>query len=247
VSSRLWERPTELPAAVEGLRSGRTVVGGGAALASQSFPPQLGPRALDLSGLGLDSRRGPVVGASVTLETLLQDVEVGRGWPALADALRGAATPEVRRLATLGGSVAARLPTSDVLPVLCAYRARLDVVNVEGSRYWLAIADYLAGQEQLLVLNIDLGARAPGAFRRFAGRPGFAPALASVVGVQRNGTLEIWAGAVAPNPIAIGLDELPDEESLRGDDYASAWYRRRLLEVLRDEVVDAIRSAEEVG
>jgi CO/xanthine dehydrogenase FAD-binding subunit len=237
VSSKLWERPTQVAAAVEGLRAGRTVVGGGAALASQSFPPVLGPLALDLSGLDLDSRRGRVAGAMVTLESLLDDPEIGGSWPALADALRGAATPEVRRLATLGGSVAARLPTSDVLPVLCAYGARLDVVDTDGRREWISITDFLAGNEDLLVLNIDLGAPAPGAFRRFAGRPGFAPALASVVAVVRDGRLDVWAGAVAPNPLVIGLGELPDAGSLRSDDYASGWYRRRLLEVLRSEVV----------
>jgi CO/xanthine dehydrogenase FAD-binding subunit len=247
VSSKLWERPTEMAAALEGLRAGRTIVGGGAALASQSFPPVIGPRAMDLSGLQLDSRRGRVAGAMVTLETLLADPEIGRDWPALADALRGAATPEVRRLATLGGSVAARLPTGDVLPVLCAYGARLEVVDTEGSRYWLDIARYLRGNEPLLVLNIDLGAPAPGAFRRFAGRPGFAPALASVVAVQRDGQLHVWAGAVAPSPIPIGLDELPDAEALRHDDYASGWYRRRLLDVLRDEVLAALQTQKEPG
>jgi CO/xanthine dehydrogenase FAD-binding subunit len=242
VSSKLWERPTEITAAVEGLRAGRTIVGGGAALASQSFHPALGPMAMDLSGLDVDSRRGPVVGAMVTLEALLDDPDVGRDWPALTDALRGAATPEVRRLATLGGSVAARLPTGDVLPVLCAYGARLDVVSVTGDRYWLNVRDYLAVEEALLVLNIDLGAPGPGVFRRFAGRPGFAPALASVVVVERDGKLDVWAGAVAPQPLSIGLDELPDAEVLRHDEYASGWYRRRLLDVLRQDVLVALRT-----
>jgi CO/xanthine dehydrogenase FAD-binding subunit len=245
VSSKLWDRPSEIAAAVEGLRAGRTIVGGGAALASQSFPPVLGPLAMDLSGLDLDSRRGRVVGAMVTLESLLNDPEIGLSWPALADALRGAATPEVRRLATLGGSVAARLPTGDILPVLCAYAARLDVVSVAGDRYWLNVRDYLTTEDALLVLNIDLGAPAPGAFRRFAGRPGFAPALASVVAVERHGKLEVWAGAVAPNPLAIGLDELPAAEALRHDDYASGWYRRRLLGVLRGDVITALQHVKE--
>jgi carbon-monoxide dehydrogenase medium subunit len=247
VSAKLWERPTDLAAAVEGLREGRTIVGGGAALASQSFPPVLGSLALDLSGLDLDSRRGRIVGAMVTLESLLHDPEIGRSWPALADALRGAATPEVRRLATLGGSVAVRLPTSDLLPVLCAYGARLDVIDAAGSRSWIDVTDFLAGSERPLVLNIELGAPAPGAYRRFAGRAGFAPALASVAGIVRDGELELWAGAVAPNPVLIGLGELPAEEVLRHDDYASAWYRRRLLGVLRADVIAALQPESEPG
>ena len=246
MSVRLWERPTDLARAADGLRDGRTIVGGGAALASQSFAPVLGSLALDLSGLGLATRNGSIVGAMVTLETLLKDIEVWKSWPVLIEAVRGIATPEVRRLATLGGSVAARLPTGDVMPVLCALGARIEVLDSDAERHWMNVADFLPTTARLLVLNVDLGAPAQGAYRRFAGRSGFAPALASVAGVRRGGALELWAGSVAAEPMRVGTAPLPPPELLRTDDYASGWYRRRLLESLRQEVLEVL-TAKEAG
>lgn len=240
MSVRLWDRPTDLAQAANGLRAGRTIVGGGAALASQSFAPAIGPLALDLSGLGLDTRNGSVIGAMVTLETLLKDAEVWRSWPALIDALRAVATPEVRRLATIGGSVAARLPTGDVLPVLCALSARIEVLDAAGARRWMGVEEFLPTTARLLVCNVDLGAPARGAYRRFAGRSGFAPALASVAGVRREGALHVWAGSVASEPLRVGTGPLPAADLLRSDDYATGWYRRRLLESLRQEVLDVL-------
>ncbi|MCU1656719.1 MAG: hypothetical protein JWO57_1375 [Pseudonocardiales bacterium] len=243
MSVAIWLRPDRLDDALDGLREGRTVVGGGAALASESFPPAMGDRALDLGGLGLGARVGSVVGAMATLEQLLADEEIVRGWPAVAEALRAMATPEVRRVATVGGTIAARLPTSDLLPALCAYHAEVDVLEHSGERHTRLLLDYLHEPRGALVLGVDLGVSLPGSFVRFAGRAGFAPALASVAGVLRGGEVELWAGAVAEAPLPVSAAALPDESSLRTDHYASGWYRRRLLTALCDEVLGRLSDA----
>jgi len=243
VSTAVWLRPRDLDEAVAGLRGGRTVVGGGAALASESFAPRIGDRALDLAGLGLDRIDGGHIGAMTTLQRLLDDDVLG-DWPALGEAVRSVGTPEVRRIATVGGSIAALLPTSDLLPALCALRARIDLLEVSGGRHPIALSDYVKRPRTGIVLGVHLGAARRGAFRRLAGRAGFAPSIASVAAVAHPDGVELWAGAVADTPVRLTGGELPPESALRDDHIAAAWYRRRLIAVLRDEVLAALGPTE---
>lgn len=246
-----WLRPRTLTEALDALRAGdRTIVGGGAALASESFPPVMGDRVLDLSrlhvaGLGLRGRQGGYIGALTTLADLLADPGIADGWPGVRAAVMAMATPEVRRVATVGGTVAARLPASDLLPVLCAYGAQVDLAGLDGQRQRIPVAGYIAAPADGIVLGVDLGRPGAGAFRRFAGRPGFAPAIASVAGVLRAPDgVEAWAGAVTAVPFRMLPGELPDEGTLRSDYAASAWYRRRLLDVLHAEVLAELTARE---
>jgi CO/xanthine dehydrogenase FAD-binding subunit len=248
-----WLRPRDLAEALDALRAGATVIGGGAALASESFSPVIGGRVVDLAGLrvpgvlgetGLRGRDGRYAGAMTTLADLLADPGIADGWPGVRAAAAATATPEVRRVATIGGTVAARLPTSDLLPVLCAYGAAVDLADTGGHRRTVPVAAYLAAPATGIVVGVDLGGPAAGAFRRFAGRPGFAPAIASVAGVRRSrDALELWAGAAGPGPFRMGSAGLPDEATLRSDYAASAGYRRRLLGALRADVLAELAEA----
>jgi CO/xanthine dehydrogenase FAD-binding subunit len=246
MTAPMWFKPRNLDEAIRGLREKRTIIGGGAALNSESFPPVHGRRALDLAALpdAAASIRGHTkglrVGAMTTLQQLLESTDAVDGRPALGESLGSIATPEVRRIATIGGSVAARLPTSDLLPVLCADRARLDLLGADGRRSTTNLVDYLRSPREAIVLGVELGPRRPGAYVRFAGRAGFAPALAGVAAVMHPDGVEVWGGAVAAAPIPLPAGELPPEHDLRDDAYASAWYRRRLLAVLRDRALAAL-------
>jgi CO/xanthine dehydrogenase FAD-binding subunit len=237
----LWLKPATLDEALAGLGQNRTIVGGGAALASESFPQVMGELALDLSALGLDTRDGPVIGAMATLQGLLDDADFVAGWPGIAAALRAIAGLEVRSAATIGGSVAARMATSDVLPALCAQGAGVDVLEADGTRHARPLPEYLADPREALILAVDLGPRRTGAYRRVGGRMGFSPLLASVAGVVDDGELRLWAGGATALPVPLDLDRLPDESLLRADEYASAWYRRRLLKTLVADVVADLR------
>jgi CO/xanthine dehydrogenase FAD-binding subunit len=237
MTAAAWLRPTSLQEACAALADGYTPIGGGAALASMSFPPTLRGKALDLSGLGLQGRDGTICGAQLTLEAALQDHAVRDGWPAIWQAIAGTGTPEIRRLATFGGTVGAALPTSDLLAALCAHQARVECADAGGTRRWLPLLTYLTDQPSALVLRIDLGPPRDGCFRRFAGRPGFAPAVASVATVLVDGQPQVWAGAVAATPRLLDLVALPDESTLRDDEQYSAWFRRRLLGTLREETL----------
>ena len=239
-----WLRPADLDEAIDGWVDGRTLVGGGAALASHAFPVSITGPTVDLSSLGLDHLDPPRVGAMVTLQRLLESDELREGWPAIAQAVRMIATPEVRRLATVGGAVGARLPTSDLLLALCAYGSSVTIAGAGGRRDELDLHDALTRPAAGIIVEVTLGARGPGAYRRFAARPGFAPAVAAVAGVRRPGGISLWAGAVSSAPIALDPHALPEEGALLTDERASAWYRRTLLEVLRTEVLDELDQEE---
>lgn len=237
-----WLRPASVDAAARAAAGGATVVGGAAALGSAAFPPDYGPTAVDLEGVGLDVFAPPRLGAMVRLEQLAGDVALAVGWPVVAEAARATATPEVRRVATVGGTVAAGLPASDCCLALCAAEAAVRVVSGDGTEQRLPLEAYLARRPAGVVVEVELGPPAPGAYRRLANRAGFAPALAAVAGVVLDGAVSLWAGAVSDRPFRIAPGRLPDATLLRNDAQASSWYRRHVLEVLVEEVAEALRA-----
>jgi CO/xanthine dehydrogenase FAD-binding subunit len=238
----IWCRPDDLDEAVQLVAEGGTPVGGGAALLSAALPPQLGEVAVDLAGLLPSGVDDDAVGAGTTLAELAADPAVGQRWPALAAAAAAAATPQVRAVATLGGTLAARLPTGDLPAALAAHGGVVQLLDVvDPVPREMALTDYLSGPPHAahLVLGVRLTVPGPGAHARFALRTGPAPALAVVAGVRTaDGGLRLVAGAVGRDaaPIAFAAGRPPGPELLREDDRASAAYRARLVAVLADEV-----------
>jgi len=239
----VWHRPRSLEAALDLVAAGTTPVGGGAALLSRAFPQLQGDALADLYGMLPSACTPPVVGAGVTLAVLAADAAVGAGWPAVAQAAGLTANPGVRRLATVGGTVAARLVTADLAAPLVLHAAVVAVTTAAGVAR-LPYIDYLRSASDLgphLVTGVDLGPPARGAYRRIAGRRGPAPALATVAGLLgADGRLRLCAGAVAALPLPFAPGDPPGAERLADDDRASAAYRARLVAVLAGEVAEAL-------
>jgi CO/xanthine dehydrogenase FAD-binding subunit len=236
-----WARPGSVDRALALTESGATPVAGATAIMSTAFAMTLGAVAVDLAGVLPAGVDGNILGAGTTLAALAGDPAVGRQWPAVAAAAALTANPNVRQSATLGGTVAARLPTADLPAALAAHGA---VVLVARHRLGVAdvpLAHYLStdGLGAHLVVGVRLTRPGAGAYRRFALMEGPAPALATVAGVRADdGGLHLWAGAVGPDAAPLPLREgtLPRLDGLRSDRRASARYRLRLLAVLADEV-----------
>jgi carbon-monoxide dehydrogenase medium subunit len=92
-----------------------------------------------------DHRGGSLrVGAVTTYRTLHRDPRIGSRFPAITDALRVLADPQVRARGTVGGAVAHGDPAADLPAVLLALNARLTLARVGGTRT-LAIDDFLLG------------------------------------------------------------------------------------------------------
>jgi CO/xanthine dehydrogenase FAD-binding subunit len=238
-----WVRPVHPTVAARAATRGATVFGGGAALLSHAFPHELGDDVVDLSDLDLDRVDLPLVGAMVTIAALAVDREICLGWPAIAQAAAVTANPEVRRVASIGGTIAARIPTADLPAALCAHGARIEIVDDDGAR-WIAVEDYLeTAFVPGLITRVDFGPPALGGYRRLAGRPGPAPAIAAVAAVDRGDRIELRAGAVADRPLRFPGGAMPPVASLRDDHRASAAYRHRVLGVLAAELHAELRAS----
>lgn len=85
-------------------------------------------RTLDWNGPQL------TVGSTLPLRALERDVEVARRLPGLSQALRAVGSVALRHRATLGGNVVRSAPASDLVPVLLALDADIDLVGPNGER-----------------------------------------------------------------------------------------------------------------
>lgn len=143
------------------LRARGAFLAGGTYLNSGDFGTDA-TELIALDGLGLDrieAKSGRVViGACVTMQSLLDDRRV----PApLKAALAQVVHRHIRNAATLGGSVAATLPQSDLVPMLIALDARVVVAGTGAARA-VPVAAYVAKPVPGLVTRIELPRPAAG-------------------------------------------------------------------------------------
>jgi CO/xanthine dehydrogenase FAD-binding subunit len=246
-----WHHPDDVGDALRLIGLGCTPVAGGAALFSPAFACELGTRLVDIkkvvpAGTSFDDG-GPVIGGSTTLAAIAADRTLALSCPAIGQAARATANPEVRNIATFGGSIAARLPTSDLAAALAAHGARVRIRTVGRPSELIEepIAEYFGSgaREPHLVLGARLTLTGISAYRRFAPLLGPAPAFVTVAALRSaDGEITCWAGASGPTPapVPFATGSPLGVEHLRSDQRASAWYRARVLAALTGEVLDEI-------
>jgi CO/xanthine dehydrogenase FAD-binding subunit len=135
----------------------------------------------------------------VTLEALERVEPAGEA--ALPEAAARIGSPLVRRVATVGGNVASRLPTADLVPALLALDATVDWAGDEGSG--ASLADVLAGETApgrlLMSVRIRREPTRRSGFVKFAWRRSIGTPVASVaIAALRTN------GAIAEPRVAIG-------------------------------------------
>jgi len=247
-----WHVPRDLEDALAHVRNGATPVAGATALYSAAFPPVLGPAAVDVRdvlGRGVDDEEGAIVlGASLTIAELAADPRIRAFLPALATAAAMTANPHVRRVATLGGTIAARLLTADLAAPLAAHHGVVLAKDAaSGASLEVGAVEYFGGAVDWphLVTGVRLERPGPGAYRRFAPLAGPAPAFATLALVRSGDVLVGFAGAVGPTaaPVSFAAGHLPGAGELRDDRRASSWFRARLLEALSQEAHDELGRA----
>jgi aerobic carbon-monoxide dehydrogenase medium subunit len=74
------------------------------------------------------------LGAAVPLRVAEQHTGLRQGWPVLAETLRSVATPRIRNMATIGGSVAHADPAQDPPATLVALQAHMLIAGPAGTR-----------------------------------------------------------------------------------------------------------------
>lgn len=62
----------------------------------------------DLRGMSFDAEKGMRIGALATLDELARNADVAKHYPAIAEATRDAASPQIRNVATVGGNICQR-------------------------------------------------------------------------------------------------------------------------------------------
>ena len=206
-------RATHVDEAVSAVRDGALPLAGGSVLVPLIARGALTPPAVvDVGRLAplTEVRDEDVelrIGASVTLAAVAR--LAGGGEAALPQSAAGVGNPLVRRVGTIGGNVASRLPTADLVPALLVLEARAVWAGSPNGGSPLADALEDAGGGRLLTaVTIRRDPSRQSGFVKFAGREATGAAIASVAlaaGVRDGVVAEprvAVGGVVAPGRLA---------------------------------------------
>lgn len=167
----------------------------------------------ELRGITVDSA-GIRIGALTTPNQLAASPIIRKHLPALEDATKDLAAPQVRNMATIGGNIASAIPSADLPPVLIVHGASVVLWSPDGQRS-VPLESFFTGPRQsvrkdnevLTAIEVPIPARGFGAaYERFANRNANACAVAAVAAgllLEDNGTIRetrIVLCAVAPTP-----------------------------------------------
>ncbi len=204
---------------------------------------------VDLSALGLSYVKGLSIGATTTLQTIVDHADL-RTYAdgVLTAALLDSASRQTREGASLAGSIVAASGNSPLFTALLALDARLTVRTGRGTREEEVKLAYWTPQPRALILQVTLPALAKAthaAYEKVARTPADLP----IVCVAARATIDQGAlrdirlalGGVGEKPIVITQSAGSIEELAQlavatvtpADDYfASADYRREMIAVL---------------
>ena len=157
------------------------------------------------------------LGAGVPLRVAEEHAGLQAGWPVLAETLRSVATPRIRNMATIGGSVAHADPAQDPPVTLVALQAQMLVAGPSDTRRVAArefFVDYyetaLQPGEVLEAIEVPpLEANTRAVFLKYRPRSveDYATvSAAAVVGLHASGvcqTARLVLGAVGSTPVSV--------------------------------------------
>lgn len=209
---------------------------------------------------------GLEVGALTPLGVLERDPELARRIPGLAEAVGAVGSHALRHRATLGGNLVRASPVSDLIPVLLALEAEVELLGVQGARR-LPLEQFLTGPRSTalgrgeLLRSVRVPAL-PSAFRWQRVRPAndisqlsVAAAFVPVTGRWRLATAGVAPLAQrargaeqrldGPHPgddvLVACAETVAQDAPVRADRRATDPYRRILLRALVERALRAVR------
>jgi len=96
---------------------------------------------------GIRQNRDLVLGSMTLLGDIERDPAIGQDYPALVQAAKALATPQIRNVATVGGNLCNSAPSADCAPPLLVMEASLRLEAPGGQRE-VAIEDFFKGPAQ---------------------------------------------------------------------------------------------------
>lgn len=236
-----YHRPDSLDEAITlASNPDAVIIAGGTTLTSQ--PAGSASIAVDLQALelaGIEAVGGDVrIGATTRLQDIVESEDVPT---LLADLARREAPNTIRNAATVGGTIAAANPESQLLTGLLAFDAKVTVVG-DGSTSEHSIGELLDDASLLdgsIITSISVPLGGTAAADRTARTPMDQPIVMAVAHRGSDGTLRLAMAGVAPLPLIVdpeGLDDLDPPADFRG----SSDYRRQIATVLAGRVLGAV-------
>lgn len=261
-----YHRPESLDEALALLaKPGSAPLGGGTKLLATEAG-LLGTAVIDLQALGLNQAKLVAagdskivaVGATLTLTKLSQFLQTELPNSSVAALLQTAieqAGPNTyRNAATLGGTIASRLPDSELLAALLVLEATV-TLHSPSNQNTLALADYLADGERPSGLITTIAIPLPagqGASHRVARTPADYP-IVSITGWRMDdGTVRLAATGLGERPFRLttaehaSSDEAPNAAASAnthpGDFRGSATYRAEMATVLTRRTLNQLHN-----
>jgi CO/xanthine dehydrogenase FAD-binding subunit len=236
-----YHRPLTLDEAITLASDPNTVIiSGGTTLTSRAAGSA--SIAVDLQGLDLTGIEAVADGLRIGATTRLQDLVESEDVPTLlADLARREAPNTIRNVATVGGTIAAGDPESQLLTGLLAFDARVTIAG-EGSTMEHSIGELLADASLLdgsIITSVSVPIGGTAAADRTARTPMDQPIVMAVAHRGSDGDVRIALSGVAPLPLIVdpdGLDDLDPPADFRG----SSDYRRQIAAVLAGRVLAAV-------
>jgi aerobic carbon-monoxide dehydrogenase medium subunit len=210
------------------------------------------------------------IGSTLPLRTLEDDPEVRRRLPGLWQAVRAVGSVALRHRATMGGNLGRAAPSSDLIPMLLALDAEVELVGPDGSRRLPVDQFVLASRRTALrpaelIRSIRIAEARPSAFLwqrvrpandisqlavAVARSPGSGAWSVAVGGIPPRAVLlprvgeSLGRGAPSPDELDRAADRATREVAIVADRRASEEYRRRLVgTLLRRAIAEAVESS----
>ncbi|MCI4338971.1 MAG: FAD binding domain-containing protein [Thermoplasmata archaeon] len=212
------------------------------------------------------------VGSTLPLRSLEDDPDLPRRLPGLWQSVHAVGSVALRHRATLGGNLGRAAPASDLIPMLLALDAEVDLVGPDGSRR-LSVDAFIRSSRRTtlapgeLIRSVRVPESRPSAFLWQRVRP--ANDISQIaVAVAFSPTRPGWSiavGGMPPRPVLLtdvarrlghgrpseellrdACDRASREVGLASDQRASEEYRRRLVGTLLGRAVRAVVASGEV-
>jgi len=147
-------------ALMEKSKGGAKYIAGGTDLIANIKKAVIQPDALislrRIEGLsGISQNRDLVLGSMTLLRDIQRDANIGQNYPALAQAVKSLATPQIRNVATIGGNLCNSAPSADCAPPLLVMDASLTLEGPGGQRE-VAIEDFFNGPGQTCMDSFEI-------------------------------------------------------------------------------------------